>query len=520
MEANSNAGLRTQSPGKHNRPATAVAAVPPPSDRPTVATPSQPAARTKTGPAFRDQRTTTKDRTPSAPKVRQSSPGPLDATGATPSQPAASTIAGPAFPAPRPTSADGTLPAPKVRHNSLGPRAATGASRPQPAASNIAGPAFLDPPTTIADRNQSAPKVRRNNPGPFTAEGNCAIPSAPAASGPAFRNSSPAMIPDTELPHDPRPTTTDRTPSAPKVCLDSPNPLAAPSPGAISNTQAPSAPPFRLVADEVAPTAPTTTPPNPTPARALKQAPPDGMPVATWAAQALGFQADPIQTEILNTHTPRLILCCTRQWGKSSVAAVKALHLAAAKPGAFILIASASYKQAAELLRVIRRHAEKLLGARCKGDGINRGAIVLPNESRVLAIPQSPDTVRCFAAVDVIIIDEAAFVETEMHNALSPMLATTNGQLWLLSSANDTTGEFYKIWRGNGPDWRRFKVTAPECPRISPEFLAAERAAKGEAVFNREYMCDFTAIATVGVPESIVDDAFRGDVPAVILPKE
>lgn len=264
----------------------------------------------------------------------------------------------------------------------------------------------------------------------------------------------------------------------------------------------------------------TTTPSNPSPARALKQAPPDGMPVATWAAQALGFQADPIQTEILNTHSPRLILCCTRQWGKSSVAAVKALHLAAAKPGAFVLIASASFKQSAELLRVIRRHAEKLLGARCKGDGVNRGAIVLPNESRILALPQSPDTVRCFSAVDVIIIDEAAFVETAMHDALSPMLATTNGQLWLLSSANTTTGEFYKIWRGNGPEWRRFKVTAPECPRISPEFLAAERAAKGEAVFNREYMCDFTAIATVGVPENVVDDAFRGDVPAVTLPKQ
>jgi hypothetical protein len=275
-----------------------------------------------------------------------------------------------------------------------------------------------------------------------------------------------------------------------------------------------------MVDTDLSPTAHTPTPPLPSPARALKQAPPDGMPVATWAAQALGFQADPIQTEILNTHTPRLILCCTRQWGKSSVAAVKALHLAAAKPGAFILIASASFKQSAELLRVIRRHAEKLLGARCKGDGINRGAIVLPNESRILALPQSPDTVRCFSAVDVIIIDEAAFVETEMHDALSPMLATTNGQLWLLSSANTTTGEFYKIWRGNGPEWRRFKVTAPECPRISPEFLAAERAAKGEAVFNREYMCDFTAIATVGVPESVVDDAFRGDVPAVTLPKK
>ena len=303
----------------------------------------------------------------------------------------------------------------------------------------------------------------------------------------------------------------DRLPSVPEASLDGHT--------AIADILTASVPFFGVTAEEVPPSPADATTAAAPPARALKQAPPDGMPVATWAAQALGFQADPIQTEILNTHTPRLILCCTRQWGKSSVAAVKALHLAAAKPGAFILIASASYKQSAELLRVIRRHAEKLLGTRCKGDGINRGAVVLPNDSRIVALPQSPDTVRGFAAVDVIIIDEAAFVETEMHDALSPMLATTNGQLWLLSSANSTAGEFYKIWRGNGPDWRKFKVTAPECPRISPAFLAAERAAKGEAVFNREYMCDFTAVASKGVAEDVVDDAFRGDVPAVKLPR-
>ena len=329
----------------------------------------------------------------------------------------------------------------------------------------------------------------------------------------SIRDASSATVTGGNIAADPAPA------PAPKFRLAGPGPFATDE-DIIPDAPAMASPAFSMVDTDLSPTAHTPTPPLPSPARALKQAPPDGIPVATWAAQALGFQPDPIQTEILNTHSPRLILCCTRQWGKSSVAAVKALHLAAAKPGAFILIASASFKQSAELLRVIRRHAEKLLGARCKGDGINRGAIVLPNESRILALPQSPDTVRCFSAVDVIIIDEAAFVETEMHDALSPMLATTNGQLWLLSSANTTTGEFYKIWRGNGPEWRRFKVTAPECPRISPEFLAAERAAKGEAVFNREYMCDFTAIATVGVPESVVDDAFRGDVPAVTLPKK
>jgi phage FluMu gp28-like protein len=232
--------------------------------------------------------------------------------------------------------------------------------------------------------------------------------------------------------------------------------------------------------------------------------------VSDWAAQHLGFQADPVQSEILNADTHRLILCCTRQWGKSSIAAIKALHFAMCKPGAFILFAAASYNQAAELLRCFRKYAAQLTGAKA-----TQGAINLPNGSRILAVPQSPATVRCYAAVDVIVIDEAAFVVDEMYNALSPMLATSNGQLWLLSSANGTTGEFYKTWTKGSNLWRKYKVTADECPRISRQFLASEKESKGDTIFNREYMCQFTAGAGGTINPSDIKDAFRGDYPAM-----
>lgn len=243
--------------------------------------------------------------------------------------------------------------------------------------------------------------------------------------------------------------------------------------------------------------------------------PDPALPVAAWAAQKLNFHADPIQAQILNTHTNRLLLCCTRQWGKSSLAAIKALHFAASHPGAFVLFAAPSFKQSAELLRAFRKYAARLTG---KLAASSNGATVLHNGSRILALPQSPATVRCYSAANIIVVDEAAFVEDEMFDALSPMLATTNGQLWMLSSANSTSGEFYRQWRQSSPEWHKFTVTANHCPRISPAFLAAEKRAKGEAIFNREYLCQFTANAAKGINETFIDAAFRGDFPAQQIP--
>jgi hypothetical protein len=232
--------------------------------------------------------------------------------------------------------------------------------------------------------------------------------------------------------------------------------------------------------------------------------------VSAWAESQFNFISDPVQARILDSPTHRLILCCTRQWGKSSLAALKAFHLAVSKPGALVLFAAPSFHQSAELLGKFRQFALALTGAPSRTDGIHTGSILLPNNSRIVALPQSPDTIRGFSAVDLVVVDEAAFVHDEMHHALSPMLATSDGQLWLLSSPSGPTGEFHKIWTSNLPDWHRFSVNALECPRISPAFLQRERLAKGEAVFNREYMCQFLETAKPSINPADIDFAFRG----------
>jgi len=49
---------------------------------------------------------------------------------------------------------------------------------------------------------------------------------------------------------------------------------------------------------------------------------------ADWVRETLGFWPDPAQERVLASGSRRGILNCTRQWGKSTVTAAKAVHQA------------------------------------------------------------------------------------------------------------------------------------------------------------------------------------------------
>ena len=144
---------------------------------------------------------------------------------------------------------------------------------------------------------------------------------------------------------------------------------------------------------------------------------------------------------------------------------------------------------------------------RVKSDPGTRDSLLLPNGSRIVALPQSPNHVRGYANAALIIVDEAAFVEDDMFRALSPMQAISNGQRWYLSTANACKGEFYDIFTGKDPAWTRYKLTADQCPRISAEFLASERLALGKVDFDREYMCVFSTGREQFIPEEVIQAA-------------
>src|SRR5262249_10966467 len=79
-----------------------------------------------------------------------------------------------------------------------------------------------------------------------------------------------------------------------------------------------------------------------------------------------------------------------------------------------------------------------------------------------------------------------------LYLAIRPMLAVSNGRLILMSTPWGKRGHFFEAWQNGGEAWQRIHITARECPRISPEFLAEEKASMPEPWFLAEYMGVFT----------------------------
>ncbi|MEJ1937334.1 terminase family protein, partial [Nostoc sp. NIES-2111] len=207
--------------------------------------------------------------------------------------------------------------------------------------------------------------------------------------------------------------------------------------------------------------------------------------------ERLGFVPDAMQRRALGSEEKRVILNCTRQWGKSSVTAIRAIYTALQGPEATVLVMSPSERQSGEFLRKVREYLARLGGTKLRGDGVNKLSVVLPNGSRVVALPGVEATMRGFSAVDLLIVDEAARVKDRQYEAAGPMLAVKDGALWLLSTPFGARGFFWKEWELGGEDWLRLEVKATDCARISAQFLEREKTRISAEWYRQEYLCEF-----------------------------
>jgi hypothetical protein len=231
-----------------------------------------------------------------------------------------------------------------------------------------------------------------------------------------------------------------------------------------------------------------------------------------WARTALGFEPDTVQAEILRSGARWLMLCCTRQYGKSTITAIKALHFALTHPKALILAAGPSERQSGEWLLKTREMLE-MLEIKARRDSHHRLGLRLPNGARLIGLPEMPEKVRCFSSVSLIIIDEASYVKDQLYTALNPMLAVSRGGLWMMSTPGAQCGFFYEDWHRKDETIARFRVPATECERIPADFLAVQRIRLGEPEFRREYLCEFAAsreqLFTRELIESCIDKEFK-----------
>lgn len=157
------------------------------------------------------------------------------------------------------------------------------------------------------------------------------------------------------------------------------------------------------------------------------------------------------QRKILRDHTQNMVVRMGRQMGKTSVTAIKALWYAFTRPDAqtkhekvTIVIVAPSQRQSKIMYDQIRAyaHAHPLLETSIKKSTLEK--IELKNNSVIHNFPvgDSAEKVRGFS-INMLIVDEAAYIKERIYTAILPSLASTNGKLILIGTPAQNSGLFF-----------------------------------------------------------------------------
>jgi hypothetical protein len=220
---------------------------------------------------------------------------------------------------------------------------------------------------------------------------------------------------------------------------------------------------------------------------------------------------DSWQRTLLHSKAERILLLCSRQAGKSTIAAALALREALLNPPALVLLLSPTQRQSSELYKDKVRRLYNALGRPIACVQETQLTMELANGSRIIALPGDEESIRGYSGVRLLVIDEAARVPDSLYYSVRPMLAVSRGLLVALSTPFGRRGWFYEEWQGDSP-WERVRVTAGECPRITADFLAGERAALGEHWYSQEYELEFRDVVESLFLQEDIDAALTCDV--------
>lgn len=208
-------------------------------------------------------------------------------------------------------------------------------------------------------------------------------------------------------------------------------------------------------------------------------------------AEAAGFTAEDWQARLLRSRARRIAVVCGRQVGKTTTTAHKALHVARHTPERDVLIVSPSQRQSTEMLVRIKAIYRTQAGAgRLKRD--NDSEITLANGSPVVSLPGNEGTIRGFANIRLLVVDEAARVDDDVFASAVPMVGSSDGQLIALSTPWGQRGWFYEVAEHDETNaWEHYRVSVHESAQWSAERIAATRQTVSRFAWTSDYEAVF-----------------------------
>jgi len=197
------------------------------------------------------------------------------------------------------------------------------------------------------------------------------------------------------------------------------------------------------------------------------------------------------QEEVLATKG-NLILRSGRQVGKSEVISEKCKNYALENKNKTVMVIAFVERQALLIFskilsKIYREDPTQIL----KGvDKPTKHIIKLKNGTEI----------HCYAAgetgfgimgytIDLLIADEAAFINEEVWNSVIPTLAATHGDVWLLSTPKLKEGFYWDCF--DDDDYTTFHESSEDCPHITKEFLEKQKSRFTKGQYAQMYLGEF-----------------------------
>src|SRR5438067_1614279 len=245
---------------------------------------------------------------------------------------------------------------------------------------------------------------------------------------------------------------------------------------------------------------------------------------ALFAHFVLGVTPHTTQAAFLECRAPVKVAACGRRWGKSTAAALDALHLAVVGDGEGRPTTQMVVAPTADQTTIIAGEVERLLlNGPLSGlvDGVTHAPfseITLCNGSTILARSAGYEGkyLRGRAAHRVV-VDEAAFVsERTIQEAILPMLADSGGQLVLISTpfGRNCFWEMFVRGQGGDPSCRSFQFPSQQNPHISAAYITAQRETMTDLQFRAEWLAEFIDDQSTVFRWALIERATQGELSA------
>jgi hypothetical protein len=218
------------------------------------------------------------------------------------------------------------------------------------------------------------------------------------------------------------------------------------------------------------------------------------------------------QLEVVRSRARYRVICAGRQVGKSRLLAVLALHQAFSKAGSLTLLVSAGEVASRRILSDVAGLA--LASPLLRGSLVDEQSqvVVLTNGSTIRSVLASQRQIRGWA-VDLLIVDEAGFLDAEVWRSAEPAIIARRGSRVVMSSSpwGSADHPFRQLWnRGmSSPDGQveAWHWPSSTSPLVDQQLLAEIRERETPAYFEREYLSQWSDPAGAYFTQSELEGA-------------